>query len=133
MLSNDSQIITECREELIENVIGCAIEVHKTLGPGLLESAYELALTYELSEKNFAISRQVDIPINYKGKHLGTGFKEDLIIENSLLLELKAVDSLNNIYTSQLITYLKLMRMKRGLLINFNTRLLKNGLKRISL
>ena len=116
-----------CREEVIEKVIGCAIEVHKAFGPGLLESVYELALIYELNEQGINCKRQVEVPVNYKGERIGIGFKADILIESSLLIELKAVELINNIHLAQVITYLKLLNFKRGLLINFNTKLLKNG------
>ena len=122
-----------CNEKLIEKVIGCAIEVHKELGPGLLESAYELALLDEICSKNIFCKHQVEVPVNYKGKNLGTGFRADMVVDGCLLMELKAVESIKNIHISQIITYLKLMNIKRGLLINFNTRLLKDGIKRISI
>ena len=128
----DAIEITECSDLLIEKVIGAAIEVHKELGPGLIESAYELALMHELAIKKINVKRQADVTLEYKGENLGTGFRADLIVEECLLMELKSVESLNNIHTAQTITYLKLLRFKRGLLINFNVRLLKHGIKRIS-
>ena len=124
--------IIECSEDLIERVIGAAIEVHKVLGPGLIESAYELALLHELTTKKINVQRQREVQLQYKGENLGTGFRADLIIEDCLLVELKAIESLNKIHTAQIITYLKLLRIKRGLLINFNVGLLKYGIKRIS-
>ena len=122
-----------CSDKLIEIVIGCAIEVHKELGPGLLESAYELALLHELTLTDIQVRRQSEIPIKYKGTELGAGFRADLIVNDSLLLELKAVDEIKNIHRAQIITYLKLLNFKRGLLLNFNTVLLKDGIKRISI
>ena len=129
----DAIEITECSDLLIEKVIGAAIEVHKELGPGLMESAYELALMHELAIKKINVKRQADVALEYKGKKLGTGFRADLIIEDCLLIELKATEDLNEIHTAQVITYLKLLKFKRGLLINFNKRLLKHGIKRISI
>jgi len=128
----DRELIV-CDEGMIEDVIGCAIEVHRILGPGLLESPYELALMYELSNKGLKSQRQVEIPVNYKNENLGTGFRADVVVDNKLLIELKAVDVINKIHVAQVITYLKLLNMKRGLIINFNTSLLKNGIKRISI
>ena len=122
-----------CNESIIEKVIGCAIEVHKTLGPGLLETAYELALVYELNNQELFSERQIEVPINYKGNNLGSGFRVDILVDSSLLIELKTVDMLNNVHMAQVITYLKFLNIKRGLLINFNTKLLKNGIKRISI
>ena len=129
----DAIEITECSDLLIEKVIGAAIEVHKELGPGLIESAYELALMHELAIKKINVNRQADVTLEYKGENLGTGFRADLIIEDCLLLELKAVENLNEIHMAQVITYLKFLKFKRGLLINFNRRLLKHGIKRISI
>lgn len=125
--------LIECKEEIIEKAIGCAIEVHKTLGPGLLESVYELALIYELNKQGILSNHQIEIPVNYKGENVGIGFRADILVDNSLLIELKAVDILNNIHMAQVITYLKLLNIKRGLLINFNSKLLKYGIKRISI
>ncbi len=122
-----------CEKQLTELVIGSAIDVHRELGPGLLESAYESALVYELTQKDLICQRQIEVPLLYKGVELGQGFRADVIVEDSLLLELKAVDALTNLHTAQVITYLKLLKIKRGLLINFNTGLLKNGIKRISI
>jgi len=125
--------LVTCREELIEQVVGSAIAVHKVLGPGLLESAYELALAFELTDRDIMALRQVEVLLCYKGKTLGSGFRADIVIEGSLLVEIKSVAALETIHISQVITYLKLLKIKRGLLINFNTRLLKNGIKRISI
>ena len=91
-----------------------------------------MALMHELAIKKINVKRQADVTLEYKGENLGTGFRADLIVEECLLMELKSVESLNNIHTAQTITYLKLLRFKRGLLINFNVRLLKHGIKRIS-
>lgn len=91
------------------------------------------ALMYELSNQGLKIANQVEVPVKYRGEDLGTGFRADIIVEESLLLELKCVEQLSNLHMSQTITYLKLLNMKRGLLINFNNTLLKNGIKRISI
>ena len=109
-----------CNEMIIEKVIGCAIEVHKTLGPGLLESVYELALIYELNNQGIVSKRQFEVPVKYKGEHIGIGFRADVLVDDSLLIELKTVELLNNIHMAQVITYLKLLNYKRRLLINFN-------------
>ena len=118
-------------ELLTKKVIGCAIEVHKTLGPGLLESSYESCLLYELQQAGINAKHQVLLPIKYKSILIDTGYRLDILIENNLILELKAVDKLAPIHTAQLITYLKLSEIKTGLLINFNETKLINGLKRV--
>jgi GxxExxY protein len=116
---------------LTEQIIGAAIEVHKELGPGLHESTYERCLIHELQLKGIKAERQKKQPINYKGLEIDEGYRIDILVENEVILELKVVDQLNNVHTAQLLTYLKLSGCKLGYLINFNTELLKNGLKRI--
>ncbi len=117
---------------LTQKVIGCAIEVHKTLGPGLLESSYESCLMYELQQAGIIAQRQVLLPINYKGVSIDAGYRLDILLPEKLIIELKSVDKLAPIHTAQLITYLKLSRIKTGLLINFNEIKLVNGIKRVS-
>jgi len=120
-------------EDLVtQTVIGCAIEVHKTLGPGLLESSYENCLLYELQEAGLLAMNQVVLPINYKSINIDAGYRLDILIPDKLIIELKAVDKLQPIHSAQLITYLKLTGIKTGLLINFNQVRLLDGLKRIS-
>jgi GxxExxY protein len=116
--------------ELTELVIGAAIEVHRALGPGLLESTYEICLCHELKTREISFERQKPIPIEYKGVHLDCGYRADLIVDGQLLVELKAVDSLLPIHDAQLSSYLKLGGWKCALLINFNVRLLKSGIRR---
>ena len=111
-------------------VIGAAIEVHKELGPGLLESAYEQCLCMELDQKNIPYRRQVAIPVYYKGTQLDCGYRADILIPDRLIIELKACEKLLPIHHAQILTYLKLARIKTGLLINFNVPVLKKGLKR---
>ncbi|MEM6885909.1 MAG: GxxExxY protein [Verrucomicrobiota bacterium] len=120
-------------KELTGAVINAALTVHKALGPGLLESVYEKCLAFELSEQGYSIEKQKDIPLTYRGLHLESGFRADLIVENQVLVELKAVESLQPVHQAQVITYLKLSKISTALLINFNVPLLKNGIKRISL
>jgi GxxExxY protein len=120
------------RDLLTELVIGCAIEVHKHLGPGLLESSYEGCLLKELQLRGVDVLRQVELPISYKGLDLGVGYRLDIIVPGALIIELKAVDKLAPIHTAQLLTYLKLSGIKTGLLINFNTAKLVDGIKRVS-
>jgi GxxExxY protein len=116
---------------LTDQIIGCAIEVHRHLGPGLLESVYEECLCYELSQLGLRFERQVHLPVTYKGIKLECGHKLDLVVEDSVVVELKAVDDLTPVHQAQLLTYLKTSNMKVGLLINFNVQYLKNGLKRV--
>lgn len=117
--------------ELTEQIIGAAIEVHRHLGPGLLESAHEECLCYELSQRGVRFRRQVDAPIQYKAIRLSCGHKMDLVVEDSVVVELKAVDDLIPIHTAQVLTYLKASGKKVGLLINFNVSMLRRGVKRI--
>ena len=118
--------------KITEKIIGCAIEVHRNLGPGLLESIYESALCYELNEKDVICKKQVNIPIIYKGLSLGE-YRIDLLVENEIIVELKAVDKIEPVFEAQLLTYLKVTGKRSGLLINFNVPILKNGIKRIIL
>ncbi|OGR00169.1 MAG: GxxExxY protein [Deltaproteobacteria bacterium RIFOXYD12_FULL_55_16] len=118
---------------LSKQVIGFAIDVHRELGPGLLESAYEKCLAHELTAHGLEYVVQMVLPVEYKGLHLDCGYRVDLMVEGRLIVELKSVDTLQPIHAAQLLTYLKLAHIKTGLLINFNTRLLKNGIKRFRL
>jgi GxxExxY protein len=117
--------------QLTEQIIGAAIEVHRNTGPGLMESVYEECLCYELSQLGLRFRRQVHLPISYKGIKLDCGFKMDLLVEDAIVLELKTVDQLLPIHSAQLLTYLKLSGKKVGLLINFNEPILTKGLKRL--
>lgn len=112
-------------------VIGAAIEVHKHLGPGLLESIYHKCLLMELEEKGVAFKSEVEIPLLYKGVETGKTFRLDLLVEDEIIVELKSVDKLDAVHDAQLITYLKLTEKKLGLLINFNVPILRQGIKRI--
>jgi GxxExxY protein len=116
--------------ELTEAIIGAAMEVHRALGPGLLESTYEMCLCQELSLRGIPFQRQVPIPVEYKGVKLDCGYRADIVIEGTILLEIKAIDSLLPIHDAQLLTYLRLGGWQIGLLINFNVELLKHGLRR---
>lgn len=116
---------------LTREIIGAAIEVHKILGPGLLENAYKLALQQELRLRGFKAEREKLIPFIYKGVSLESTFRADLIVEDKIVLELKATEKENEIFLKQLTTYLKLTGMKLGLLINFNHVVLKDGLRRV--
>jgi GxxExxY protein len=121
------------RDPLTEQVIGGAIEVHRATGPGLLESAYEACLAYELNLRGLCFEQQVPIPVRYKGKALDCGYRIDLLVEGRLVVELKSVSELTTIHQAQLLTYMKLARMNTGLLINFNVKRLVDGIKRFKL
>ena len=118
--------------ELSEQVIGAAIEIHRVLGPGLLESAYEECLCHELSLRKVSFERQIDLPVRYKGVNLDCGYRLDLLIGKKVIVELKTVESLLPIHEAQLLTYLKMTNCKLGLLLNFNAPLLRNGIKRLA-
>jgi GxxExxY protein len=130
--TGEERPLVECSEELIDKVLTAATNVHRALGPGLLESVYELALIIELESMGIPARRQVEIPVYYKGRELGTGFRADIIVAECLLLELKSIDAFAPIHLAIALNYLKLLRFKRGLLLNFNVPLLKNGIKRVS-
>jgi GxxExxY protein len=121
----------EGSEKLSNSVIGLAIEVHKHLGPGLLESSYEQCLSWELEESGILYRRQVLLPINYKGHELLDAYRPDLIIGEGLVVEIKSVEKLIGVHTAQLATYMKHLRIRVGLLFNFNTAVLKDGIKRV--
>jgi len=116
--------------ELTEKIIGLCIEVHKNLGPGLLESAYEECLCYELLNKKIQFERQMPLPIRYKDVSLDCGYRLDIVVENKILLELKSVESILPIHQAQILTYMKLSNLRVGLLINFNTPVVSQGIKR---
>jgi GxxExxY protein len=118
--------------DLTREVIGAAIEVHKALGPGLLESAYEECLCHELKLRGIQFERQVELPIEYKGTKLNCGYRMDIVANDQLILELKSCEALHPIYEAQLLTFLKLTHRKVGLLINFNVPVLKEGIKRLA-
>ena len=115
--------------DLSSRVIGCAIEVHKTLGPGLLESTYRQCLAHELSINQIVFKIEYPLPVKYKGIHLDCGYRLDFLVEGKIILELKSVEQLKGIHEAQLLTYMKLAKIKQGFLINFNVKLLKQGLK----
>lgn len=122
----------EQNDALTERIIGCAIEVHRTLGPGLLETTYESALAVELRLAGLIFERQLVVPIVYKGQPVGE-YRLDLVVEKSVIVEIKSVDRFDPIFEAQLLAYLKITGIKRGLLLNFNSRLLKDGIKRLVL
>jgi len=116
--------------EITQKIIGCAIEVHKSLGPGLLESAYEECLSYELIKKGLNVKRQQPTPVVYKDIKLECGYRIDILVENSVVIELKVVDVFDPVHEAQILTYMKFSNKPLGLLINFNVTVLKNGIKR---
>ena len=116
--------------KLTGKIIGCAIEIHKILGPGLLESAYEECLAFELSEAGLSVKRQKPVPVVYKTIKLECGYRIDLLIENKVVVELKSIDVFAPVHTAQILTYMKFAEKKIGLLINFNVTKLVDGIKR---
>ena len=116
-------------DQLSNRVIGCALEVHRALGPGLLESTYEQCLAQELSLSDISFKLQLPLPVKYKGIKLDCGYRIDLLVNDELIVELKSVDQIMGIHQAQLLTYMKLSGVKVGLLINFNVEILKTGIK----
>ncbi len=120
-------------DELSNKVIGCAIEVHRNLGPGLLESTYEQCLAHEFKIEGMPFKLQYPLPVEYKGIKLDCGYRIDLLVANSLIVELKSVENVLPIHQAQLLTYMKLSGIKIGLLMNFNVKYIKDGIKRMVL
>ena len=120
-------------DELSNRVIGCALEVHRALGPGLLESTYEQCLAHELKLNGIRFELQHPLPVKYKGVRLDCGYRVDVLVEDKLIIELKSVEQMKGIHEAQLLTYMRLAGVKIGLLINFNVTKLKNGIKRFVL
>ena len=116
--------------KITENIIGAAIEVHKALGPGLLESAYQEYLFYELKSLGYSVKKEIAQPITYKDIKLDHGYRIDLLVENKIVIELKTVEKFTDVHSAQILTYMKLGGYPLGLLLNFHTKLLKNGIKR---
>ncbi len=121
------------RDKLTEKIIGCAIEVHRNLGPGLLESTYENCLAHELFLNGIAFQKQLSMPVNYKGVNLDCGYRLDLVIENKVIIELKSVKKMTSIDEAQILTYMRLAKIETGLLINFNVNRLIEGVKRFKI
>lgn len=117
-------------KELTDKIISASIEVHKSLGPGLLESAYQECLFFELKSRGLKVVKELPCPIVYKGVKLDHGYRIDLLVENKVVIELKTVECFTDVHTAQILTYLKLGNYPIGLLINFHTKLLKNGIRR---
>ena len=120
-------------EEIFKKILDCSFKVHTELGPGLLESAYEEWLTYELKKFGLMVEKQKPLPLVYEGIKLDAGYRVDLLIENKIIVEIKSVDALADIHMAQILTYLKLSGCRLGLLINFNVKHLKDGIKRVIL
>jgi GxxExxY protein len=128
--TKDTKVTKAAALELSHEIIGAAIEVHRVLGPGLLESVYEKALTKELWLRRVSVERQVDVPVYYKGSPL-CSVKLDLLVERAIIVEVKSVEKIINVYRAQLLTYLRLRELWLGLLINFNAETLREGVRRI--
>ena len=129
----DTVAMVRDNDALTEKIIGFAIEVHRQLGPGLLESAYEECLCFELDQAGLAFRRQVSLPVIYKSVRLDCGYRLDIVAENQVIIELKTVERLIPIHEAQLLTYMKLSGIRTGLLLNFNTAILKDGIHRLML
>jgi GxxExxY protein len=128
---HDVELKIERLNNLTERIIGCSIEVHKAIGPGLLESAYEECLCFELGHTGLTFRRQVPLPVRYKSVNLDCGYSLDLIVENEIIIELKAVERIMPIHEAQLLSYLKMLNKRIGLILNFHTSIMKHGIKRI--
>lgn len=118
------------RDPLTAEIIGAAIQVHKALGPGLLESAYEACLELELASRSLVVERQVGVPVSYRGVQLDCGYRMDLLVDRQVIVEIKAIEKLLPVHEAQLLTYMKLSRLKRGLLFNFHSAHLKDAIVR---
>jgi GxxExxY protein len=128
----NSEVAIECQEnEISGKIIGAAIEVHRKLGPGLLESAYEECLCCEMALRGIKFERQVPLPLNYKGVNLDCGYRLDLLVEDKVIVELKSIETLEPIHDAQLLTYLRLRNAWLGLIINLNVMMLKDGIRRL--
>lgn len=126
----ENKLVFMENESLTGHIINCAIEVHKVFGPGLLESAYEECLMFELMKRDIHVERQVPVPVIYKEIRLEFGYRIDLLVEGKVIVELKSIETIAPVHEAQILTYMKFAHLKTGLLINFNVPLLKNGLKR---
>src|SRR5512142_3078269 len=118
-------------DRLTEQIIGAAMAVHRALGPGLLESAYEACLVYELRDAGLKVEEQKPLPVVYRGVRLDCGYRLDLVVDDAVVVEIKAVEHLTNVHTAQMLSYLRLADCKVGLPINFHVQMLKNGIRRI--
>jgi len=125
--------IPEDLDRLAQVVVDCAFKVHKALGPGLLESVYEVCLAHEITKSGFALERQVALPVVYDGVRLDAGLRLDILVESKLIVEVKAVEQMLRVFDAQLLSYLKLTGCRLGILINFNVPVIREGIKRIAL
>ena len=134
--TEDTEVTEKATKDSLDritgSIIGAAIEVHRALGPGLLESAYEACLSYELLDRGLGVARQRPMPVSYRGVQIDVGYRMDLLVEELVVVELKAVDRLLPIHKAQLLSYLKLADLRLGLLINFNVKVLKDGIRRMA-
>lgn len=129
----DHQAVSATLDAIAREVVDAGLKVHRALGPGLLESAYEACLVHELSQRDIAVRRQVSLPVAYDGIELDAGYRLDLLVADEVIVEVKAVETLSRLHEAQLLTYLKLSRRRLGFLMNFNTPLFKDGVRRIAL
>jgi len=120
-------------QQIAKEIVDASYQIHSTLGPGLLETVYEVCMQYELSKRNIKYKSQVGIPVEYEGVKLDTGFRLDILVENQVIIELKAVEKTTSLHEAQLLTYLKLTGLRLGLLINFNVPIIKEGIRRLIL
>lgn len=127
----ERQAVDEATDRVARQLVDAGLTVHRTMGSGLLESAYEHCLTHELASRGLAAERQVPLPIFYKGAKLNAGYRLDLVVERSVVVEIKAVEALTRLHEAQLLTYLRLSGHRLGLLMNFNLALFKNGVRRL--
>ena len=132
-MNKPSEPIPEAADQVASKVVDAAYTVHKALGPGLLESVYEVCLVHELTKRGMSVRRQVSLPVHYDGVRLDAGLRLDLLAEDSVVVELKAVEKLLAVHKAQVITYLKLTGYRLGLLINFNVPVIKSGIQRVAL
>ena len=130
---NKFEKLSSEEERIGKEIVDCAYKVHSNLGPGLLEKIYEACFCYELRKKNLKFESQKSLPINYDGLIFDVGFRFDVLVEDKVICELKAVNEMNSVYKAQLLTHMKLSKMRLGFLINFNEPLIKDGIKRIIL
>ena len=128
-----ADVIPKRTDEVAKEIVDSAFKVHRELGPGLLESVYETCLEHELGKRGLEVRRQVSFPVIYDGERLDAGLRLDLLIEDRVIVEIKAVENHKPLFEAQVLTYLKLTQKRLGLLINFNVALIKNGIKRIAL
>lgn len=134
-MNHEQELALACREEFVDDaitksIIGAALKVHRALGPGLLESAYQHCLAHELSVHGFEVRREVPVPVRYDGIQLECGYRIDILVNNQVIVEVKAAEAIAPIHTAQLLTYLRLANVPRGLILNFHVQLLRDGIRR---